>query len=111
MNYSSGRQRPHRIPLIAGLVALVLGLTGATAGSSDPHAPVAPGIGDPVSLFPIPDLDGHTVDVGSRIGGKVALIAMWASWCQPCISEIPGLRDLASKYRDRGLVVLGVGLE
>src|SRR2546428_12827780 len=108
MTHSSGRRQPNPVPLIAGLAALALGATAAVARASDAPAQVPPSIGDRVRLFPVPDLDGRNVDVGSLLQGKVALIAMWASWCQPCISEIPGLRDLATRYRDRGLVVLGV---
>jgi len=57
------------------------------------------------------DLEGQAVDVAFLTRGKVTLIAMWASWCQPCIEEIPRLRDLARVYRDRGLVVVGIGVE
>jgi len=111
MTYSSGRQHSHRIPLIATLVALALGATGSMAGPSSTPASTPPKTGDSVTLFPVPDLDGRLVDPGLLVHGRAALIAMWASWCQPCISEIPRLRELARTYRDRGLVVLGVGLE
>jgi len=80
---------------------------------ADPDAPsVAPAPQkDSARLFKIVDLDGQAVDVASLARGKVALIAMWASWCQPCIEEIPKLRDIARTYRDKGLLVLGIGLE
>ncbi|MBI3447744.1 MAG: TlpA family protein disulfide reductase [Acidobacteria bacterium] len=62
-------------------------------------------------VFTVPDLDGAAVDVASVLRGKVGVIAMWASWCEPCLAEIPKLRDLSRAYRDRGLAVLGVGVQ
>ena len=40
--------------------------------------------------------------------GKVLLVDYWAPWCQPCEKEMPGYQQLYDKYRERGLVVLGV---
>ncbi|MGH8251930.1 MAG: TlpA family protein disulfide reductase [Steroidobacteraceae bacterium] len=43
--------------------------------------------------------------------GKVALIDFWATWCEPCLREIPHWNELHVRYRDRGFVVLGVTLQ
>jgi thiol-disulfide isomerase/thioredoxin len=40
--------------------------------------------------------------------GKVVLLDFWATWCGPCIASIPHNNELAAKYRDQGLVVLGI---
>lgn len=40
--------------------------------------------------------------------GSVVYVDFWASWCTPCIRSMPALRELHGKYRDRGLVVVGV---
>ena len=39
------------------------------------------------------------------------LIDFWATWCPPCRMSIPELVDLHKKYRDKGLVVLGISLD
>jgi thiol-disulfide isomerase/thioredoxin len=113
MKPPSGFSRRPRLPRSAGLLLAALLLLSAVPAiarpDSTPGAPSAPR--DPARLFKIVDLDGQAVDVASLTYGKVALLAMWASWCQPCIEEIPKLRDLAKLYRDRGLVVVGIGLE
>jgi thiol-disulfide isomerase/thioredoxin len=44
----------------------------------------------------------------SALKGKVVLIDFWGEWCGPCRSAIPHLKDLSKKYKDRGLVVLGI---
>jgi thiol-disulfide isomerase/thioredoxin len=40
--------------------------------------------------------------------GKVVVINFWATWCKPCLKEIPDLSKVYAKYKDKGLVVLGV---
>jgi thiol-disulfide isomerase/thioredoxin len=44
-------------------------------------------------------------------GGSVVLVNLWATWCAPCLKEIPELVRLEGAAADRGLVVLGVSLD
>lgn len=46
----------------------------------------------------------------SRMQGSTILINFWASWCAPCMEEMPSLRMLQEHYRDRGLVVLAFNI-
>jgi cytochrome c biogenesis protein CcmG, thiol:disulfide interchange protein DsbE len=47
----------------------------------------------------------------SSFGGKILVLNFWASWCPPCITETPSLSAFQRKYRDKGVVVLGVSID
>ncbi|NDC39499.1 MAG: TlpA family protein disulfide reductase, partial [Proteobacteria bacterium] len=60
--------------------------------------------------FTLRDTAGNVRSL-SDFRGKVVLLNFWASWCGPCVSELPSLQRLAGRYAERGLVVLGVGVD
>ncbi|HEX5015074.1 MAG TPA: TlpA disulfide reductase family protein [Candidatus Limnocylindrales bacterium] len=59
---------------------------------------------------PFTDLDGKPVSLAD-LEGKAVWINFFASWCPPCQSETPVLRDIAERYRDRGLEVVGISVQ
>ena len=59
--------------------------------------------------FNLKDLDGKPYELKMlNEKGRVVHVVFWATWCFPCVEEIPQLREAYAKYRDRGLEVLGV---
>jgi peroxiredoxin len=62
------------------------------------------------STFQLADLEGKPIRLAD-LRGKAVWLNFFASWCPPCQSETPILRDLAERYRDRGLVVVGISVQ
>ena len=66
-----------------------------------------------VELFPgftLPDLQGGEVSLGD-LAGKVVLVVFWATWCPPCVAEVPVLNELQETYADRGLQVVAIAVD
>ena len=61
----------------------------------------------PAPALRLPQLDGSTLDLAS-LKGKVVLVNFWATWCPPCVEEIPSLQRLYQARKDRGLEILAV---
>jgi thiol-disulfide isomerase/thioredoxin len=57
--------------------------------------------------FSLKDLQGHLVS-SADLRGKVVLIDIWATWCQPCKKEMPGYQKLLDRYASRGFAVVGL---
>ncbi len=53
------------------------------------------------------DTDGRALNLAA-FKGKVVVLNFWATWCGPCVAEMPSLQTLARRYADKSLVVLGV---
>jgi cytochrome c biogenesis protein CcmG/thiol:disulfide interchange protein DsbE len=66
--------------------------------------------GSPAPHFTLPDLEGNKV-ASSDFAGKVVILDFWATWCPPCKEEVPHFVRLQSKYRDQGLVIVGLSLD
>ena len=70
----------------------------------------AQALGQPAPAWKLTDLAGHAVS-SDQFKGKVLVVDFWATWCGPCVSEIPGYIELQKKYGADGLVIVGVSLD
>lgn len=55
-------------------------------------------------------VDGSEVDLAD-LRGKVVLIDFWATWCPPCVEEVPQLVETYGKFKDRGFEIVGISLD
>jgi thiol-disulfide isomerase/thioredoxin len=76
-------------------------------GGSPPVKPEDVVVGNTIPDFSLQSLDGKTVDKGS-LKGEVVVLNFWASWCAPCMSEIPDLKEVAASSKAK---VVGIALD
>lgn len=67
--------------------------------------------GERVSPLALPRLDGTPVALPSAYSGRTLVVNVWASWCAPCIKEMPELQRFATKQGARGVQVVGIALD
>lgn len=67
--------------------------------------------GDGMPAITLPALSGGAITLPEAYAGRPVLINYWASWCGPCIEEMPELDRFAREQGDRGVQVVGIALD
>ena len=60
--------------------------------------------------FSLPDLDGHIRHIG-EFDGNVVLVNFWATWCPPCLKEMPAFVEVQEGYGDQGMIIVAVAID
>ncbi|MGA2133505.1 MAG: TlpA disulfide reductase family protein [Bryobacteraceae bacterium] len=68
------------------------------------------GVGDSAPEFSITADNGRVI-TASNFGGRLLVLNFWATWCQPCVEEVPSLDQFAQQMAGSGVVVLGVSMD
>ncbi|TKR30636.1 TlpA family protein disulfide reductase [Luteimonas gilva] len=66
---------------------------------------------EPVPAFALSGLDGQAVELPKAYAGRPLLINVWASWCGPCIEEMPELQRFHAEQGANGVQVIGIALD
>jgi len=92
--------------MLTAIVVMILTsgllITGCAVGS-EPTATVGKAAPD----FELQNLDGQSISL-SDFKGKPVLINFWATWCRPCVFEMPYLQEIHDEWSGKGLVVLAI---
>ncbi len=99
--------------VVVALVALAAVHSPGSAIAQDPVAALSLIRPKPVKDaqdFQVPTPEDRTLRL-SDFKGKVVFLNFWATWCDPCREEMPGMERLHRAYKDRGLVVLAISLD
>jgi thiol-disulfide isomerase/thioredoxin len=96
------------IIVIAGVLALLGGfkahnLINEPMAQDQPQNP-------PLPAFSLSDLTGKTRSI-NEWQGKFRIINFWATWCPPCLKEMPEFNQINKEYADKGVQFLGIALD
>ena len=78
--------------------------------SSIPMAQPSEWIGKPALDFQVTDLKGEPLSL-EKYRGQVVLLDFWATWCPPCVAEIPNIKKTYEKYKDQKFQIIGISLD
>jgi thiol-disulfide isomerase/thioredoxin len=83
------------------------------ASESLPVSPLPPdlAIGKKALPFTMAALDGNTIEFPKSYEGKIVMLDFWATWCGPCIAELPNLKKAYEDWHEQGFEVLGISFD
>lgn len=84
--------------------------SGYTTGdnSKDGRSQVSQGELQSIPDFSAKDIEGNKVDNSIFKENKVTLVNVWATWCGPCVNELPEIQKVYSELKDQGIGVVGI---
>jgi thiol-disulfide isomerase/thioredoxin len=83
----------------------------ATAAAAERRKEQDSFIGKPAISFEAKTLDGNSVRFPGDFKGRLVMLDFWATWCGPCLHELPGLIKVHEEFAAKGFTVLGISLD
>ena len=101
-------ERTERWLIRGSVLVLFLTLLGLAWVNRATYAPLDSGA--PAPDFAYPTLEGDTIAL-SDLRGEVVLLNIWATWCPPCVREMPSMQRLYEMLGDQGLRIVAVSVD
>jgi cytochrome c biogenesis protein CcmG/thiol:disulfide interchange protein DsbE len=103
INYYNWVGRRFRFPVSIAIAFVLLALSGCYSGSRPSR------IGSAAPDFTVKDFD-RTVTL-SQFKGQILVLNFWATWCPPCIEEMPSLVQMQQRMKAKGVTVLAISVD
>ena len=94
-------------------IGLLLALMACKQTESDTRTGLTPAIGERMQMVPfkMPSLTDKAILDSKQLEGQVLLVTFFASWCPPCIQEIPALIALQDSFKPKGFSVVAFSVD
>lgn len=94
--------------ILIGVMGICLGALVVVLGNTIEQRVI--GVGDKAPSFTVRTETGEEIS-RSRFGGKLLVLNFWATWCPPCVEELPSLKEFHKQFAGEGVVVLGISVD
>ena len=102
-------QKGKRTALLLWITALCVLAAACGAGKAEPTAPPTPeGTQAAVSAAPVPDAQSIEVANIDYSKNTLTVLNVWATWCPPCVEELPALQRLSETFAEQGVQIVGI---